>query len=1040
VRRKDDTLMIVWRAPRYRLGTAAFLLTAALTLLALPVGTVAEPAAVKPSVQTIGGPLSATEAIRHLRLPPGLRIELVAAEPDVLDPVAIAFDENGRLFVAEMLDYPNEPAAGKPLRSSIRLLQDKDGDGRYETAQFFAAGLPFCNGVLPWRGGVIATMAGEVAWLPDDDGDGKADRRESWFTGFKTENSQLRANHPTLGLDNHVYVANGLRGGSVVAVHEPWRKADAEPLSISGLDFRFDPRSGQFDAVSGHGQFGLTFDDFGNRFVCSNRNPCMQVMLENRYIKRNPLLALPRVVHDVSPAAELSHLYPLSRAWTTSNMHASQFTAACGVTIYRGDALPAEYFGNSFTCDPTGNLVHRDVLESHGAAFDARPDASKTEFLATADEWFRPVNLANGPDGALYVVAMYRPVIEHPDFMPSELKGRPENFRSGERGRIYRILAADAAANAPVNGKQSHGKPSPQLSKARTGELVSLLERSGCWWRETAARLLLERGDASAATELRTLLSAGRSPQSRVHALWLLHGLGQLQPENVLTGLSDADPRVQAQAVLLAEPWLNSRSDIRERILGLATANDARLRFQVALSLGEISQPPGSAGDTNAVTTALTTIALRDSDDRWARAAVGTSLNGRAAAVLQIVLRRAAKSDAAQPGLPDLAGELAQMVGSEQNLADLAAAVDGMAGLLPTNNADATASDKAAQRLNLALATVRGLGLGVGRRGKTLASFQAQLGDAHRKTLADLFAQAVALAANQSEEVQRRTEAEKILAYADFAAAGKTLLDLAADKKEPAVRLAAIETLGRFDDPAIGPALLRDFARDTPVVRRAIIASMLTDARRTATLFDEMTAGRISVTELQPDEWRRLVAHKDPDLKQRAKQLQAASAPADRQEVIEKYRKSLELPADAGRGKEVFAKNCAACHRVAGVGVDLGPTISDSLGKTPDYYLLNILDPNRAVDNRYFSYTLTLTDGRVLTGIIDAETASSVTVRQQENKSTTVLREDVEDMRSNGISFMPLGFEKNISEQQMMDVIAFLKNWRYLEENAAVKP
>jgi putative membrane-bound dehydrogenase-like protein len=970
-----------------------------------------------------------------MRLPPGLRIELVAAEPDVLDPVAIAFDENGRLFVAEMLDYPNEPATGKPLRSSIRLLQDKDGDGRYETAQFFAQGLPFCNGVLPWRGGVIATLAGEVAYFADDDGDGKADRRESWFTGFKAENSQLRANHPTLGLDNYVYVANGLRGGSVIAAHEPWRNAGAEPLSISGLDFRFDPRTGEYDAVSGNGQFGLTFDDFGNRFVCSNRNPCMQVMLENRYIKRNPLLALPRVVHDVSPAAEASHLYPLSRAWTTSNMHASQFTAACGVTIYRGDALPPEYFGNSFTCDPTGNLVHRDVLEAHGAAFDAQANTAKTEFLATPDEWFRPVNLANGPDGALYVVAMYRPVIEHPDFMPNELKQRPENFRSGERGRVYRIVATKdhADGNQPRAVRQS-----PNLSKATLADLVGLLERSGSWWRETAARLLLERGDQAAVPQLRELLTASRSPQARVHSLWLLRGLNQLQPENVLTALSDADPRVQAHAVQLAEPWLNSRADIRRRVVRLFGADDARLRFQVALSLGEFVRPQKMDDEEDLVTAALADIAVHDAADRWTRAAVGSSLNGRAATVLQIVLR--AKLNAARPGLSDLTNELSQMVGSQQNVAEIAAVVEGIAPLLPPFGTGVYGSDQAADQLDLALASVRGLGLGVGRRGKSLASFKAQLSEANRRTLDDLFARAVALAAASGADVQRRTEAERILSYADFAAAGKTLLDLSADKKEPIVRLAAIETLARFDDPAIGPALLREFSRDTPAVRRAIVASMLSDRQRTSLLFDEMSAGRISVTELQPDEWRRLVAHKDLELQRRAKQLQAASAPADRQEVLEKYRKALELASDPGRGKEVFAKNCAACHRVAGVGVDLGPNISDSLGKTPEYYLLNILDPNRAVDNRYFSYTLTLTDGRVLTGIIDAETASSVTVRQQENKFTTILREDIDEMRSNGISFMPVGFEKNISEQQMMDVISFLKSWRYLEENAAVRP
>jgi putative membrane-bound dehydrogenase-like protein len=356
-------------------------------------------------------------------LPDDLRIELVAAEPDVVDPVAITFDPDGRLWVVEMSDYPNGPREdhrtdnvhgspeadprvhGLPL-SRVRVLSDADGGGRYGDPVTFADRLVFANGLLLWKDGLLVTTDGDVLFLRDTDGDGAADEREVWFTGFKRDNPQLRANHPTLGVDNHIYIASGIRGGEVIAARADWA-AGAKPVSLSGRDFRFDPLSGAYESVSGVGQFGLCFDDFGNRFVCSNRHPCNHIVLEDRYLARNPYQAVPQVHAEVSPAAEKSRLYPISRIWTTSNLHANQFTAACGLLIYRGDALPAEYHGNSFTCEPTSNLVHRDVLTPQGATFTSRPGRAEIEFLATKDEWFRPVNLTHGPDGALYVVDMY---------------------------------------------------------------------------------------------------------------------------------------------------------------------------------------------------------------------------------------------------------------------------------------------------------------------------------------------------------------------------------------------------------------------------------------------------------------------------------------------------------------------------------------------------------------------------------------------------------------------------------------------------------
>ncbi|MEO8496279.1 MAG: PVC-type heme-binding CxxCH protein, partial [Planctomycetota bacterium] len=561
----------------------------------------------------VASPLSPEDSLTHFKLLDGLRMELVASEPLVIDPVAVRFDENGRMWVVEMRDYPHGPAEGEQPRSVIKTLEDRDGDGFFEHVQVFADKLLFVTGVQPWRGGVIVTMAGEVAYMKDTDGDGQADLRESWYKGFAQENSQLRANHPQFGLDNHIYISNGLRGGSVVDA----RKADSKVVALNGKDFRFDPTSFEFEALTGVGQFGLTFDDFGNRFVCTNRNPLIHIVLEDRDIARNPNYAPPTAVNDVAAAGEDSRVFPISRAWTTSNLHAGQFTAACGCLIYRGNAMPQRFYGNGFTCDPTGNLVHREFVNANGATFSGRPAQDGVEFLASPDEWFRPVNLTEGPDGALYVVDMYRAVIEHPQFMPDELKQRPDLALGTDRGRIYRITAQE--------------KPDlfrwPKLGDTATSSLITLLEHPNAWQRETAARLLYERQDQAAVDGLDRLITNGNTPAVRVQALWALAGLGSLTSDQIQIGMRDDDPSVRAQAIVLASTRMSDAPNLRKVIIELAGDEFSQVRFRAALALAPVT-------DDEEVS-ALRNLLLADPTDVWARRAVAIASGQRSVALLE---------------------------------------------------------------------------------------------------------------------------------------------------------------------------------------------------------------------------------------------------------------------------------------------------------------------------------------------------------------------------------------------------------------------
>jgi putative membrane-bound dehydrogenase-like protein len=969
----------------------------------------------------VHGPMSPKLSMQQIELHPDLQIELVAAEPQVIDPVAMAWDEHGRLWVVEMIDYPNGPAEGEQPRSRIRILQDQDGDGYYETSTIFADNLLFANSVYPWKGGVIVTLAGELAYFRDTTGDGKADHRETWFSGFSEQNPQLRANHPRLGLDNRFYVANGLRGGDVIARRPEWSEG-AEPVSISGMDFRFDPFTGKYEAVSGMGQFGLTFDDFGNRFVCSNRNPSKHVVLEDHYIKRNPHLIVRSVAEDVSPPGDASRVFAITEAWTTSTLHAGQFTAACGVQIYRGDLLPEEFRGNSFTCEPTGHLVHRDVLTPQGPTFSSRYGREGVEFLASRDDWFRPVNLTNGPDGAFYVIDMYRAVIEHPQFMPAELKERPDLNDGNDRGRIYRIVPKKAAPDR----KASHPV---KLADATAGELVELLAHSNAWQRETAARLLLERQDRSVGKSLETLAREGKTPQARIRALWLLDGLGLLTKPIVQRALEDEHTRVAEQAVLLAERWLEDDSTLREAVGSLAVErDDVRLDFQILLSLGV----PRNQSER----TLFNNIGLAHADDAWMRTAYASVITMAEADWFDELAQELMKSERVRAaGVDELFEMLAEVLGGQQQADRIITALSFLGGVTSAIVGNRVGEDEAeyVAALNVLFAGIDGLGRGSRRRGKTLASYAVDLPQMRANDVRRTFEYAARFARDSGADPKLRMRTLQVLRHANFETAQDALMELALNEPDQRVRLAAIDVLSSFAAPEIGPALLAEFTAQTPPVRRAILDAMLNNTARTKLLLDEIEAGTIAITELDPARTNRLSRHRDADIRKQAEKLLAAATPADRKSVLAEYQQALSVPADPQRGREVFVKNCTACHKIGDVGVNVAPDIADSRTKTPAQLLTDILDPNRAVDSNYFTYAVVTTEGQVHTGIIASETASSITLRQAENKSVSILRQDVEEMRSTGQSLMPVGLEKNITVEQMADLISFIKNWRYLD-------
>ncbi len=943
---------------------------------------------------TIDGPLAPREAIKSFQLEPGLRLELVAAEPLVVSPVACAFDERGRLFVVENRDYPTGPAADEEPQGRIALLVDRDRDGQYESRTDFATGLTFPNGVLPWQDGVIVTCAPDILLLRDTDNDGVADQREVLFTGFSTTGStQLRVSHPLLSPDNWIYVTSGLTGGRITCPRHPDRAA----IELKRTDFRFRPDLSEYEAANGGAQFGHTFNDFGQRFICYNRVQAQHVVLDARALARNPHLAFSETVQNcpVETVAEplpghgaASRLFPISNNVTTADSHAGTFTAACAVKVFRGQGLGEAYRGSVFSCDPTGNLVHVDQLQPRGATFIARPQLAQREFLASSDSWFRPVFLTSGPDDALYICDMYRRTIEHPDYLPVEIRKHTDFSGGKTMGRIWRVVRD--------NADEARQKTT---SADTTENLVAQLQHPHAWQRDTAQRLLLASGDAKAIAPLRALLASDDTPPATiVLALHLLAALDRVNDDERLELLKHTSPGVREQAVLLVAQGSPASDAWLADLLNMANDADARVRFQTAIGLGNVKS--ASALERAEIAQALAKIALRDGDDRWARAAVFSSLHEHEMEFLTALL---AMPRDKQPLNPDLCGELGRLLASSLPPAQVPAIIPQVL----SSNAKLSFTEQAA------LATGLGLRPGAGKIDERLE---------------ELFVVACVKAAGNDMPLDERLAAIRLLGLAHFDIAAETLDGLLSSAQPREVQSAAIRSLGQLRDPRVADKLLRGerFATYTPTLRDDVLGVVTANSVYLPTLLSALEAESIPLGAIDALKRRQLTEQRDLALRARAQKLFGAVT-GDRGQVYEGLKHVIELAPQPEHGRDIFKKNCATCHRLDREGFAVGPDLFGIRNQPKPAILLHILVPDQEITPGFAAYTAITTDGRTLTGLIVAESATSITLRLPQGKEEQLLRTDIDQLLASRLSLMPQGLEKTITPQEFADLLAYLK-------------
>ena len=938
-------------------------------------------------------PLSPEESAAAWKIDGDYDLQLVASEPLVCDPVDVAWDRKGRMLVAEMLDYPAPPDHGIPL-SRIRLLLDKNGDGIMDQAKIWADQLDHVQGILSFDGGIVATTRSAVLFLKDTDGDDVADEISELFTVNEPRNVQLQIANPHWGIDNLIYFNNGLD------LREIYPGKDIQPVSLWNTNLLFDPKTRQIEPVSGFGQFGACQDDWGRRFFCSNQNPAMTAVMPLWAVKRNPFDQIAEGHEDIAPSGRDAKVYPHDFSYVSSISHIGTNTSACGLALYRGGHIP-ELKGNLFVCEPTGQLVTRSVLKAKGPSFVAERVGEKKDFLVSSDEWSRPVNLRNGPDGALYICDMYRRFIDHARFFP---EGFPKShfMRAGfDQGRIYRLVKKGESIPAP--------KPLPESIDG----LVAMLESPNSWQRVQAQDILVRNSLTAAEEGLRKILRSSESPEARVHAFWTLDGLGKLAVDDVSVALSDPVSGVVENAIMRHDPQAHW-----DEMFNIAVKGTGRARFFALLVLGNDDAPPV----TRLFESLVAHPVLRK--DPWLRGAILSGSERRAGEILSNISKNGLELKRGDPDADEATASL---------IHEFAAAVArrGVPGELAEILRALDRIKKPANRFAFAEGLADGL-----KQAPLPTTSLASFLNSPLPVCADLIGPlseivktAEKKAINSELPVEIRAAAVRLAGEQNTDAFFPAALQLIKASSPPPIAAETMRVLRNFSGPPVEKLFYENWDQLTLATRQDAI-TILASGKGVAGLLERIKEGKIDKNLVDSVQRWNFSRAEDPAIQKLSREIFGA-IDKDRANVVARYQKFLEtdsVPPDLENGKKVIAKvGCLSCHRMGEAGFKVGPDLGNLRSKPPEVLLTDILDPNRNVSRNWMALSVSTVEGNVYTGIITGDGNTTLTLEQPGGFTKTIQRSQISNVKPLGTSFMPSGLEQIITEKDMKDLIFLLK-------------
>lgn len=944
-----------------------------------------------------GPALSPSEAMAKMKLPPGFEVDLAASEPDVVNPTAMTFDDRGRIWVCESFEYPRrEPGPG---RDRIRILEDTNGDGRYEKVTVFKEGLNIPCGIVHGNGGVYVTNAPDVLLLKDTDGDDVADTEEILFTGFGRDDTHELPNNLIWGPDGWLYGMNGVFNPAKVT-----SPGDGKAYEFTCAIWRYHPRTKIFElfAQGTSNPWGLDFNRQGDWFISCCVIDHLFHMTQSGYYQRQG-----------------GPYPPLTVSLNSITTEHHQKAAYAGLAIYDADAYPEEYRGRLLMGNLHGSCINQDILGRNGATYRQK---NAPDFLSANDAWFMPVAQKVGPDGCLYIMDWYDRYHCYQD------ANRDSPGLDRAKGRIYRI--------------SYQGTPRAKrfdLGKSSRDELVKLLGHPNVWWRRQAQRILNEKFDASLVPTLQKLaLDASQPNNAHQHALWLLvsqQAMDESFHERVLASADAPTRNWGARAV-------GQLGEVSPRVFAkfrtLVNDPSADVRLQAIIAAGRLNKPDplpvllaALANEANAKDPLIPNI-LYNNLRVFAPARGGREIlafidsspvaQNAFAETTARWIRDAVNATGRRP--QEIVSDLEKVLGGEKPVSDqrvrqsLQSVIDGLEAV----------GVRSSDRVGLFSQDVR-------KKVVRLASADSP---------ARVTATVIALWWNDPAAV---IAARLILSDPGASAADRgRILRAMAERRDPAdvdsiaalvgdnsvpirIRQQAVDALATSGDVKAATTLTERYASMHPELRPAVLNAMVRSAASAAVLLDAVAAKRIAQSEMNANHVRQIQSLGDAALTRRVADVWGVvktERDPERVKIVEQFRQVVKAgKGDATAGWKVFEAKCGQCHTIYGKGGQVGPDLTGVGRDTLDAVLTNVIDPNLVIGKPYYVHIARTKKGTVFSGLLIEETPTRVVLRDG-TKTEIIARHDIDRLVVQNISMMPEGLEKTMTQSEFRDLVAFM--------------
>jgi putative membrane-bound dehydrogenase-like protein len=945
-----------------------------------------------------GDPLTPDQAIRRMTVPDGFHVELVASEPDIVNPVAMTFDERGRVWITESLEYPRRsPGAG---RDRVKVLEDTDGDGRADKFTVFADGLNIPSGIAVGHGGVWVANAPDILFLQDTDGDGRADRREVVVTGFGRSDTHELPNSLTWGPDGWLYGWNGVFNPSRIDYR-------GKRYDFTCAIFRIHPRSRDFEVFceGTSNPWGIAWDPEGSAFASACVIDHLWHLTETGYYHRQ------------------GGPYP-PFTWKIESIvdHTHQKAAYCGIHYYDSDAYPPEYRNRLYMGNIHGNAINVDLLERNGSTYKAK---AAPDFLAANDAWFMPVSQKTGPDGCLYILDWYDQYHCYQD------ANRDPAGIDRLKGRLYRVRYKDAPRRSNFD-----------LGKKPNVELIDLLSSPNAYDRETASRLLAERTDETTYNTLEAIVGNRDIPRrTRLNALWAMLSGRPLDTGTVHSLLDDPDPTFRAWGVRAVGNARTTSPELRDRLLSMAHDRSPDVRLQVAIASRKVE-------GIDPIPVLLDVLAASDNDPLiprivWqnlhplleegggtlARLITPERLD-RSSALITLIPRAVDRLLGGSKPDPSSAVALVADLDKVPRAASIVARMfQGLAERIQSGELAGVRLDTLRQGLQPIVSSIFNE-LVVNDRGAHLSEAAAILASSWKDPVGIGLTRET-FRHNGYQPALRVQALNALIAAGDTDVLGM-VAPVLADRKQSSTefRGQVLAGLGRLDDPKVAEIVLADYPEMESDLRPKAVELLTQRTPWSLALLDAIGRGKISADALNVNQVRKLLASKDGSLVQQVKArwgtVREGRNPA-REAVIARMRTFLDqTPGDPVAGRVVFKNLCAQCHTIHGEGQDVGPDLTSNGRGSYEQLLSNVLDPSLVIGPSYQATTVATSDGRVITGLVAEDGPRRVVLKTQGGKLETIPREDVEELKVSPLSLMPEGLETQLKPQEIADLFAFL--------------